>query len=543
MARKIHYSRLLDFLSGSALAAASTTVQRGALTRDFDLMKLESKKLRELIDANLPTFYVVNVDTIVKELSDNLGFSNFSENAEYVQAKYPSKKDLINLLQKTIDTSLNTIKKDSFTDIVNQLNTEYIKLLNTFDSSKISYAKYRNATAKFAFNMRSILKKAGVFIASDGAQIVNGLSSNSYVIIGPSFNSTVELVNKKLNDSIRSAVKSSYDLTLKAFDAKADAKNRFTIGDYINAGHTAAYGVGEKEPTLIGVNMPFAQEKQFQLSGDPKAEGLETELASLYLETDYAIKFNQNFIETATSLLNMQFSFTITMPTKFNQATLRTKEVDRIKRYIGDTILPTVAEQAKKKFVGGLPQIVDASASPSTREFIEQSIKNSLQGNKVARLVKQSVAKKTDKKLFQTVAVVKKPQKLKLKTKSGGINIESHKLPISVSTQQNLTSLQNILNATLAQQIRQNMGDGNRTDVLNYRTGRFANSAIVERLTQGREGMITAYYNYMKYPYATFSEGGRQEFPRSRDPKLLISKSIREILQQQMITKMRAVLV
>ena len=542
MARKIHYSRLLDFLSGSALAAASTTVQRGALTRDFDLMKLESKKLRELIDANLPTFYVVNVNTIVKELSDNLGFSNFSENEEYVQAKYPSKKALIDLLYNTIKDALNTIKKESFINIVNELNSEYIKLLDTFSSSKISYAKYRNATAKFAFNMRTILKRAGVFVASDGDQIVSGLDSDSYAIIGPSFNSTVELVNKKLNDSIRKAINSSYDLTLKNFDAKADAKNRFTIGDYINAGHTAAYGVGEKEPTLIGINMPLAQERQFQLSSDPKAEGLETELSSLYLETDYAIKFNQNFIETASNLLNMQFSFTITMPTKFNQATLRTKEVDRIKRYIGDTILPSVTEQARKKFAGGLQQIVEAGASPSAVEFIEQSIKNSLEGSKPVRIVKQSTAKKTDKKLFQTIAITKKPQKLKLKTKSGGISIKSQKLPISVSTQQNLTSLQNILNATLTQQIRKNMGTGDRSDVLNYRTGRFAGSVSVKRLTQGREGMISAYYDYMRYPYAAFSEGGDQEFPRSRDPKLLISKSIREILQQQMITRMRAVL-
>jgi hypothetical protein len=87
------------------------------------------------------------------------------------------------------------------------------------------------------------------------------------------------------------------------------------------------------------------------------------------------------------------------------------------------------------------------------------------------------------------------------------------------------------------------MGTGTSRNVLNYQTGRFAQSATVERLTQGREGMISAYYTYMKYPYATFSEGGRQEFPRSRDPKLLISKSIREIMQQQMITRMRAVLI
>jgi len=135
---------------------------------------------------------------------------------------------------------------------------------------------------------------------------------------------------------------------------------------------------------------------------------------------------------------------------------------------------------------------------------------------------KQKVAKPVGKK--QT-----------LKTKSPKIKV----IPVSETP---LTSLQALLNSRLVETIRKNMGGGDRKDILNLRTGRFAESARVERLTQGREGMITAYYNYMRYPYATFSQGGRQEFPRSRDPKLLISKSIREILQEQMITRMRAVL-
>jgi len=55
--------------------------------------------------------------------------------------------------------------------------------------------------------------------------------------------------------------------------------------------------------------------------------------------------------------------------------------------------------------------------------------------------------------------------------------------------------------------------------------------------------MITAFYSYMKNPYATFSAGGRQELPKSRDPKLLISKSIREIVGQQVANRLRAVVV
>jgi hypothetical protein len=107
----------------------------------------------------------------------------------------------------------------------------------------------------------------------------------------------------------------------------------------------------------------------------------------------------------------------------------------------------------------------------------------------------------------------------------------------------NLISLQNLLNAQLQDVISANMGDGSRRDLLNYRTGRFASTAEVKRLSISREGMITAFYDYMRNPYGTFSTGGRQEYPRSRDPKLLISKSIRQIAAEVLNNRLRAVLV
>jgi len=107
----------------------------------------------------------------------------------------------------------------------------------------------------------------------------------------------------------------------------------------------------------------------------------------------------------------------------------------------------------------------------------------------------------------------------------------------------NLSSLQNLLDTHLQDVVSANMGSGGSTDILNYRTGRLAASAKVERLSESREGMITAFYSYMQNPYATFSEGGRQSIPRSRDPKLLISKSIKEIAAEKVANRMRTVLV
>lgn len=106
-----------------------------------------------------------------------------------------------------------------------------------------------------------------------------------------------------------------------------------------------------------------------------------------------------------------------------------------------------------------------------------------------------------------------------------------------------VSNLQALISARLAEQIKRNMGAGNDKKVLNYRTGRLAESATVERLSQSREGMVSVFYNYMRNPYGTFSAGGAQQNPISRDPKTLISKSIREIGASLVGNRMRAILV
>ena len=52
--------------------------------------------------------------------------------------------------------------------------------------------------------------------------------------------------------------------------------------------------------------------------------------------------------------------------------------------------------------------------------------------------------------------------------------------------------------------------------------------------------MITAFYTYMKNPYQTFEPGFKQGSPASRSPKLLISKSIREIVANKVGNQLRA---
>jgi len=124
-------------------------------------------------------------------------------------------------------------------------------------------------------------------------------------------------------------------------------------------------------------------------------------------------------------------------------------------------------------------------------------------------------------------------------TKTGNVHVRGG----SGGSAVNLFSLLTLINTQLQDVISANMGDGSSRDILNYRTGRFAGSAQVENLTMSRNGMITAFYTYMKNPYATFSEGGRQQNPKTRDPKLLIGASIREIAAQKVSNRLRAVLI
>ena len=73
------------------------------------------------------------------------------------------------------------------------------------------------------------------------------------------------------------------------------------------------------------------------------------------------------------------------------------------------------------------------------------------------------------------------------------------------------------------------------------RTGRFADSVKLEGLAN-RDGEITAFLSYMKYPYATFEPGNRQG-SESRSPAKLIDVSVREIAKTMVTNRLKTVIV
>ena len=187
-------------------------------------------------------------------------------------------------------------------------------------------------------------------------------------------------------------------------------------------------------------------------------------------------------------------------------------------------------------------ELISSKGSDSIVDHIVNSTIRAI--DPTAKVNKSNTTASARRKVSSVNTKTSKPKKVALtsKAKAIAVKIRELKTPAQHGTA-DLVMLQAILDAELVRTVKANMGDGSRSDILNLRSGRFAESVSVEKLSESRAGMITAFYTYMKYPYATFSQGGKQSVPKSRDPKTLISKSIRELLQSRVSNRLRAVLV
>lgn len=198
--------------------------------------------------------------------------------------------------------------------------------------------------------------------------------------------------------------------------------------------------------------------------------------------------------------------------------------------------------------------LVNTKGSPSIVESIGKNIASIVKTGKVLEKVTTKVTQKVSKTskdkdieqlnatLKQVGAALKKVKaEIQKQNKISGTKVVSGSQPSEkLQRMPSLTSLQAYINENIQSVVSANMGGGTERNVLNYRTGRFAESVKVESLSQSRQGMITAFYTYMKNPYQTFEPGFKQGSPESRDPRLLISKSIREIVATKVSNKLRA---
>lgn len=210
-------------------------------------------------------------------------------------------------------------------------------------------------------------------------------------------------------------------------------------------------------------------------------------------------------------------------------------------------VLEQYPDSLKEAALENLDTLVNLRGSPSMKEHIRDLTISTLKGEKVkstkASFNNIELTKLEDPLKKTRIEVQRLIRELRGATKKAKVLAEKKK-STQLRTQKGQfispVSIMNLLNSRLAQQIQNNMGKGTAKAVLNYRTGRFAESAQVVNVSS-RDGAITAFYSYMKNPYATFAPGGAQSSPASRDPNKLIQLSIRQLATGIMANRLKVV--
>jgi len=356
---------------------------------------------------------------------------------------------------------------------------------------------------------------------------INGGDDNRF-IVAKNFDNIRSFVTERLSKDPR-LEKTSFGQSI-IYDPIRDNKGRLT-GDSkrrtrtkVDIGHIATEGeINLVSPLELKISdiLTLGTQKSNPIIVAAAQKAL-SDLYAIQVEASYSFKnTSAEAIETARSKLGEGY-VVVTLHRQRLNARFSQEELN-----VFNKLRATLALQLSK-----VP-FHNMSGSNTILEDIKEGIINTIKFGKSALKKHITHSKKTAPKtlagtvqITNSVSTVKKPPVVKAPEQD---------------PQLQLTSLQSFINTHLQDVISANMGDGSRRDVLNYRTGRFAGSVKVEKLSQSREGMITAFYSYMKNPYATFSEGGQQQFPKSRDPKLLISKSIREIAAEKVANRLRAV--
>lgn len=451
----------------------------------------------------------------LKDLIDDL-------DPEIRKLLYEQTRSELNKRPHVLDISYKSLlvnKTDNYTDKeFKDLHDTLLKVVDEKATRKFTSINAPEVKANFASNTPYL-----VYI-NDGPSI-QLLMAKSYDAIG-TFMTTVSK-DQRLIDSI-------YGQRIKSKKEVLDGKKRPT-GEYkieyeraSQLGHIGSEGdIYFTNPLIykLGGLLDFAS-----ISGNRLLEQYVTEslndLYSIQANIDYSFKNSAPEVLSGVESILGEAYIVVTLQTydknqEFSRA--ETKIFDELVRKIANL----ASAELRKRFFG-------ISGSNTLLEDIAEGLANTIRFGKAKLKSHRTQKSKTSKQS------INKPAKL---PKNKGIVVKVPKPKTTIKLPSNLTNLQNLLNARLVDQVKQNMGNGTRSDVLNLQTGRFAESVEVTRLSESRQGMITAFYTYMKNPYATFSAGGRQEFPRSRDPKTLISRSIREIAAEQVRNRLRSVLV
>lgn len=522
--------------------------------------KLLYEDIRSIYDSYMPNIHVLDADNaaslivagIIKDPSSVLSISD----SEYIPLVQEALSKAAPKLRKSIRDGVaemhEKFSKRTKNNPVRELNTKlslYIRDRTRRSNGILSNDSYIDIGKYFNSIINETFPK-NVALLGISAESV-GISSRPgrYIFFQKSFTSGKDTINKSITAALVSSIEDVKAAMMYANIQKVSS----VTGKFIDFGH-----VGARDNTTIYINTP-ALVKVIYNAINLSTEIIKTNYKDVNKARDIfitktghvsqAIEVNKQFSYRAGCLISIGLTITTEMESEFNRKILGGKEARISDRASADALNSSelmrkgLADRLKDTFLGkNLSNTINSTSSYSLAQYLQLSVGNALTGKPNKEYSQGFTRKKSNNIQYNSVSQVtgevvpaKQPKTYPQIGMPLISNLVGHSYP--------LTALQSLLNEYLPRQIKGNMGDGSATNVLNYRTGRFAESAKVERLSVSRQGMITAFYTYMKNPYATFSVGGAQSMPTSRDPKLLISKSIREIAANRVANRMRAVLV
>lgn len=545
MAVEIPYSiatNAKEFLTGLVAEQASYYKSKEKAAKDINTFINDiDTKLRLAYDKYIPNVHVIDAVSFTNILANRLaeaGKNVLDSNSDTGIASRFANKDsqeykelskvVVDSLSKYHSKLLNGQAVKNPIDALNSLSAKLFARTRKIDNP----ISARILGLEFSKSINAIFGNRSVLAAVDPRL---GSSSTKFVFFSSSFNA----IGTPIKENVYKPVETFIRNTLGT-----DVVSGFALGTLVNAGHASLIndlGSFVNSPAFAQVLYGVSSGRSSRTSSPQQAAEI-FKIESKLLEN--SITVDKTFLSSQNGygvLLALGVTFTNIEDAELNQQRGRVSEASAVRSFNIQKPV-AVTKSTQNKLVNTILRLVLRNnpalgrSSRSIIDYLEQVYSGVLSGKPVAP-EKTSKAVKT----LKTVKNVVQNKATKTTFNTPVVKAKKVNLVAPIESQTNLLSLQNLINRQLQDVISANMGDGSSRNVLNYRNGRLAGSAKVESMTESRAGMVTAFYSYMKNPYATFSQGGQQASPASRDPKLLISKSIREIAAQQVGNRMRAI--
>lgn len=481
-------------------------VQQYITKRDNDL--------RDYIDSTLPFTLYLDIDTIRKNIL------------------VPEAKAIQDLAQILNLKDPNVIIKELDNAYVATIN-EYINKLPTIDSAELQKTL---ETLNNAINLDNGTIKATIQRLFKRTVAIKEVSkkNKSVLIIAPKFTTIQSEFGKRVKSNFNYSAFSDY------IDDTLGNSPRNLIKAYLDKNFGVLQNIGHVEIDVLssakgssevkrGLVSPRLLQALLEWPKDAKPAQLARSFSRETGQAETRIIVRKKFNNTKL-VLEMLIESGMMIGSLESQAENLRKATKERAFGVGKALTSRLRENKAL--------LLDLVTSKSLRQYLHENLKSHLLTGKPSGTYSSSTS------IIQKTKIERKRPKIDVPSKAIPQSVTLPTLgPLDQKTISSVNNLEAILNSLINKVVRQNMGDGSRRDILNLRTGRFADSVKIDRVTQSRNGLISVFYTYMKNPYATFSEGGAQRSPRSRDPKLLISQSIREIAQTTITDRLRAVLV